>query len=217
MPEWLAKLRLGLDDQVLDVGSGAGSLLFYMRGLGFTNLEGVDPYIDADMEFERIAIHKAQLSDLDGLHDLVMFHHSLEHMPDPVVALKEAARLTKVGKHILIRVPVAGTYAWRTYKMNWVQFDAPRHIFLHTEKSIKILANQAGLVLERVLYDSSAFQFWGSEQYLKDIPLRSNESLAKPGGRVLFSENEIARFEEKAMALNITGDVDQACFFLRRQ
>lgn len=216
IPEWLPRTGIKLDDKVLDVGSGAGQLLLYLSGLGFTHLTGVDWYIESDLHHEGVHIRKSQLGQMEGSYDLVMFHHSFEHMPDPLSTLKDAARLTKPGKHILIRIPVAGTYAWRNYGTNWVQFDAPRHIFLHTEQGIRIMAEQAGLVLTEVFYDSSAFQFWGSEQYLRDIPLRSKQSFANAGSQPLFSQAEIARFQAKTAALNAASDGDQACFYLRR-
>ena len=63
---------------------------------------------------------------------------------------------------IVIRIPIAGTHAWQTYGVDWVQLDAPRHLFLHTEDGMRSLAAGAGLQVTAVVHDSTAMQFWGS-------------------------------------------------------
>ena len=211
--DWIRLSGVGFDDRVLDVGTGAGHHLIHLRNMGFRCLAGVDPYINEDIRHEDIIIKKLYVEEITGQFDLVMFHHSFEHMPDPEATMLAAARLTTPGKLILIRIPVAGTHAWRTYGPDWVQLDAPRHFFLHTVKSMEILASRSGLVIERVEYDSSGLQFWGSERYVRDLPLFPDPP---DGGSPIFSQEELARFEAHAVALNTSGDGDQACFYLRK-
>jgi hypothetical protein len=43
-------------------------------------------------------------------------------------------------------------------------------------KSLRLLAEKAGFIVERVIYDSESFQFWASEQYIKNIPLTDERS-----------------------------------------
>lgn len=216
IPDWLKQTGVNLNDSLLDVGTGNGELLFQLSRLGFTRLTGLDPYVGHDAEFRRLGVRicKSEIQGHEGNYDLVMFHHSFEHMQNPRAAIKEAARLVKPGRYVLIRIPVAGTYAWRNYGLNWVQFDAPRHIFLHTVKSMEILAESAGLVMEKVIFDSTSFQFWGSEQNLRGIPLFSGKSYVN--SKTLFSEKEIDIFEQSAIKLNHMLDGDQACFYLKR-
>jgi SAM-dependent methyltransferase len=216
VPEWLRHAEANLDDALLDVGTGSGHLLLMLRDMGFTRLTGVDPYVDGDLHYEGASVRKCSLEQVEGAFDLVMFHHSLEHMPDPAGALREAARLTRPGRQVLVRVPVAGKYAWREYGADWVQLDAPRHTHLHAEQSLRLLGEAAGLDLERVVYDSWSLQFWGSEQYRRGIPLRSEGSWLTNPDRSPFTQAEIDRFEERARALNAAGDGDQACFYFRR-
>jgi SAM-dependent methyltransferase len=216
IPGWLEKTGVQQDEKILDVGTGSGELLFQLGRLGYSRLFGIDPFAECDVDygFYGIEIRRAEIDQHRGRYDLVMFHHSYEHIADPLSALREAARLTKPGKLVLIRIPIAGSYAWRKYGMNWIQFDAPRHIFLHTESSIRILAEKSGLALEKVEYDSTAFQFWGSEQCSKNIPLFSEGSYAV-NPRV-FSTDEIRMWEKKSVELNLLREGDQACFYLRR-
>src|SRR5256885_2327700 len=84
-------------------------------------------------------------SELDGSWNMVMFNHSFEHLPEPVQVLRRVARLLSPDGVCVIRIPVAGSYAWRRYREDWVQLDAPRHLFLHTTASLGKAAAAARL------------------------------------------------------------------------
>lgn len=212
--EWLKPTKICLDAAVLDVGSGAGRELLDLKNAGFTNLTGIDPYIKEDISYGRsLQVLKQSLEETQGLYDVLLVNHVFEHLADPKEALKQMARLLPSGHFTVLRTPVAGCYAWRRYKTNWVQLDAPRHLHLHTEQSIQHLASQTGFEVWKVVFDSGAFQFYGSEQYQQDIPLRNG----KPGAaESLFSTQQMQRWKEKAVKLNKQKDGDQACFYLRR-
>lgn len=214
---WLAAAGVGRGDAVLDVGSGNGLLLEEMRDAGFSDLTGVDPYIARDLELGPGArVLKRPLEQVEEPFDFVMMNHSFEHMPDPGGVLAQLARLLAPGKYLLIRMPVAGTHAWRTYGPDWVQLDAPRHLFVHTEESVALLAERTGFRLDRVVHDSTAFQFWGSEQYRRDIPLESAGSYLVRRSGSTVRRRDVTANARKAEELNLRGDGDQACFYLVR-
>ncbi len=218
LPEWVKKVKLKPDSSVLDVGCGAGSLLLRLRKKGFCDLMGVDPFIKDDIFYKHgVRIFKKEIENIEGQFDFIMLHHSLEHMPDPLSALKSSNRLLKSGRYVLIRVPVVPSYAWRKYKTNWAQLDAPRHLFLHSIKSVEILSNQAGFEVVDITFDSDSFQFWGSEQYVKGIPLTESRSYWVNREGSIFSDKDIKRFEEKSQELNKNNDGDQACFYLYKK
>jgi hypothetical protein len=145
-----------------------------------------------------------------------MFQHSFEHLPDPQAALAAAARLLPPGGRCLIRLPLVSSYAWEHYGVDWVQLDAPRHFFLHSEESIRRLAAGAGLEILKIVYDSTAFQFVGSELYRRDIPLRSQTPDDVQLRATAFSREEIAAFERHARELNAETRGDQAAFYLTK-
>lgn len=219
-PEYLkdAPLDLGLSlgSGILDVGSGAGGTLLALRRFGFRDLVGVDPFLASDLIYENgVRVLKAELSDLDRRFDLVLANHSLEHVPDPRRALRDAHRLLRPGRYAVVRIPVAAR-AWREYGVNWVQLDAPRHLFLFPARTFKALAEEAGFAVDDIVYDSTAFQFWGSEQYARDIPLTDERSLLVNPGNSIFTAEELASFDARAAELNRTGEGDQAAFYLRK-
>jgi 2-polyprenyl-3-methyl-5-hydroxy-6-metoxy-1,4-benzoquinol methylase len=215
--EWLAPAGLDFDGAILEVGSGAGHLLRYLYHAGFSNLTGIDPYIDQDHHYlDNFRVLKRSLDEVESTFDCVIMNHSLEHMPDPLAALRQVSALLKPGCYALVRTPVAGSEAWKRYRANWVQLDAPRHLVIQSEASMKILAAGAGLDLARVVYDSEAFQFWGSEQYARDIPLHDPRSHFKKPAEKLFSAREIQAWEVEARMLNASRRGDQARFYLRK-
>jgi len=206
------RFNLDLDSAILDVGGGNGMLLYFLRRQGFSNLTGVDPYVKEDVAGEGVRIHKKEIMNLEGCFDFIMLHHSFEHIENPKMVFASLQRLLKPNGNVLLRIPVSDSMAWIKYQVNWVQLDAPRHFFLHTVKSIKILAEEHGLRVADVVYDSTEFQFQASELYLKDVALV--EALGNLGS--YFSADENAEFAAEAFKLNQDRQGDQACFYLSR-
>jgi hypothetical protein len=128
--------------------------------------------------------------------------------------MKQISRLLKRDGCALIRIPVASNYVWREFGTNWVQIDAPRHMFLHTRKSIDLLAEKSGLKCKDVVFDSTDFQFWGSKQYELDIPLMSNDSYYFNKNSTNFTKSQIKEYKRLTKTLNETGESDAACFYL---
>ncbi|MDP1680579.1 MAG: class I SAM-dependent methyltransferase [Burkholderiales bacterium] len=215
---WMRKAGIQkLDTAILDVGCGKGDRLLTLAEEGFTNLTGVDPFIEGDITYPNgVKIHKKNLPDMTGRYDLITLHHSYEHMPDQLTTLKKLHELLNNRGCVLIRIPLVSSYAWQKYGAHWAQIDAPRHLYLHTEQSMAILAHAAGFQIRETVYDSALFQFWGSEQYLRDISMYDPRSyLVNPQGSIFTSE-EIENFKQQARELNQRGEGDQACFYLQK-
>jgi 2-polyprenyl-3-methyl-5-hydroxy-6-metoxy-1,4-benzoquinol methylase len=214
----IASLRgvaLTRKSRILDVGCGSGLLLRQLRNAGFVNASGIDPYIVEDVKYAgSVLVRKQSIHNAIGNWDLILFHHSLEHALDPLETLKSAARLLSPKGTCLVRTPVASSYAWRHYRENWVQLDAPRHFFIQSLNSMSLLAGKAGFQVQKVIFDSSELQFWASEQYKKNIPLLSPESYGTSPSKSLFSRREIRSFRERAQELNAQELGDQAAFYL---
>ncbi|PID48984.1 MAG: methyltransferase type 12 [Proteobacteria bacterium] len=214
----LRALKLKQDSRILDVGCGAGLLLHSLKELGYKHLLGIDPFNQATLRYPNgLVIEKRDIFAEQNTWDVIMFHHSFEHLPEQQATLQQAHKLLANDGIALLRVPTVSSYAWQHYGINWVQLDAPRHLFLHSVESIAALAQQCGFSVEAVLYDSNAFQFWGSEQYEKGIPLRSERSWAENKQNALFTEKQIRHYERRARELNAVNQGDQAAFYLRKK
>lgn len=208
--EWFRRAGVSRKSYILDVGCGIGLLLRRLVDEGYEHAEGVDPFIGGDITYRgRTLVRKASLAGMTGSFDLIMFHHSLEHITEQRETLRGVATLLRAGGVCLVRVPIVGTWAFEHYRDRWVQLDAPRHVILHTEASVRCLAESAGLVLERVDHDSTAFTFLGSELYRRDVPL---VELPRAG----YTAGQRREFERRARRLNAARQGDQAAFYLRK-
>lgn len=216
-PSALREPLLGIDfhSRILDFGCGTGRPLHVLYHFGFRDLTGADAFIESDIFYENgVKVYKKSLQEIEPEFDLVLLNHSFEHLPNPLESLIEIRRLLAKDKFALIRLPIA-SFAWEKYGTNWVQLDAPRHLFLYTEKSFRILAEKAGLKVEKVIYDSTAFQFWGSEQYLQNIPLNDDRTFKADVSKSIFTPAEMDEWKKQAEELNIQNKGDQASFYLR--
>ena len=207
----LMRLHPQSTSNILDVGCGSGKLLFRLREIGFKNLLGVDPFIADDFSYRNgLQIRKRFLREMTGAWDIVMFHHAFEHMANPLETLVEVRRLLKPSGTCVIRIPKSDSYAWRHYRTDWVQLDAPRHFFLHSRASMDHLAHAAGMKIVAVQDDSTEFQFMGSELYRRDLP---HKDYSQRYGD-FFSRSQIQEFRTRSNQLNATGEGDSAAFYL---
>jgi SAM-dependent methyltransferase len=210
----VGRLSLGLDAKVLDVGCGSGSLLHRMLLLGFTSLHGVDPFLRQDQVLPGLEIRRMSLDMVAGKFDLIMFHHSFEHLEDPRGTMALVKDRLEPGGRCLLRVPTVSSWAWEHYGRDWVQLDAPRHFFLHSTRSLEHLALAAGLTVEGRWYDSTAFQFWGSDQYVRGVALESSASLARSRVRRLLHLPSRVIENRRARVLNADGRGDSVAIVM---
>lgn len=188
---------------LLDVGCGVGYLLRDLRDLGY-QAEGIDPFIPEDIHDRfGVRVRRQRLDEVSETYDVILFRHSLEHMP--IHSLRQARERIRNNGVCVVCIPIIG-WAWANYGVNWVQLDAPRHLFLHSAKSLALLASASQFRVERIVYDSTDFQFWGSEAYSREIPLnRASRPRLRERIRLLTNANRL-----NGMALG-----DSAQFYLR--
>jgi SAM-dependent methyltransferase len=209
---WFKHAGVTFDSAILDVGCGDGAFLRYLRGEGFRALEGVDPFAhERDRRQPGFVIRHA-LAELARTFDFVLLDDSLEHMPDQRAVLRQVRSVCAPSGWVCLGLPLVGE-AWRIYQTDWVQLDPPRHLYLHTEASVALLAQETGFRVERVIYDSTPFQFWGSEQYRMNVPLLDERSHARRPG--LFTPEQLGQWERRSRELNDQRSGDHATFLLR--
>lgn len=217
--KYLKPINAKIDDRILDVGCGKGQLICDLFNQGFKQVEGVDKFLPQEIDYGYgVKVMKKELTELQShTYDLIMMHHVLEHMDQQKQALTDCRGLLKEEGCLLIRIPVLGE-AWERYQGNWVQLDAPRHFFLHTLKSMSILAEDAGFEIRQTTYDSTGFQFYASELYEKKIPLFSaaNDYNLHPIEKE-FTPGELKAFEQEAEKLNAVQRGDSAVFYLYKK
>lgn len=207
-------------DPIVDVGSSpTPDRLVLLARAGFRDLMGIDPQIPGDTEYHGIPIRRMGIAELaaraPGRYGLITFHHSFEHVGDPRPTLRAAATLARPNGAVLIRTPVMGTWFWEQYGTSWWELDPPRHLFVHTPRSLELLAHDVGLELRDTEYESSPSEIVASEQIARGIPWRDPRSFKsdpeQPEGRRRYTETV-----ELVKQLNAEGRGGRARFILRK-
>jgi SAM-dependent methyltransferase len=193
-------------DAILDVGCGHGTLVRRMRRWGFTNLVGIDPSAREELSLPGLTIRRAELKDIDARFNLIMLHHVLEHVRDPVSMLRLAARRLRPGGRLLVRLPLAASHAAKRYGAHWFPLDPPRHPAIPSLRGFDCLAQRAGLIVRLREFDATAPTFEMSECYQRDVPFTSVPDIE---ARVAASP-----FRSLARRLNQTGHADSGVFVL---
>ena len=211
----LSNIALTKNSRILDVGCGTGWRLYALKEIGFQNVLGIDPYLDNDITYDNgLRIMKKSAQDMDGQWDLIMYHHSFEHIADPRKELKSVSRLLSRNGTCLLRMPTVSSHAWERYREYWYQIDAPRHFFLHSIESIELLAGETGFSLHDVVYDSTVDQFRGSELYMRGIPLIPRDQTDREQSESVLSKSRKRKWEKETKKLNKNKRGDQAAFYL---
>lgn len=197
--------------KILDVGCGSGTMIRDLANQGYTSVLGVDPNIEKDILYKNGAeVRKCLLDEVNGSFDLIMLHHSLEHMNNPIEiinAIKD--RLSQSGVCI-IRTPVIPCEAFKRYRENWYQIDAPRHYYIFSPESMRRMVESAGMHIIETYYDSHIGQFINSEKYLRGYNLYEQLDIYKALGR-----KKVKEFRSLVDNLNKSANGDQAIFIIQ--
>jgi 2-polyprenyl-3-methyl-5-hydroxy-6-metoxy-1,4-benzoquinol methylase len=162
-------LRRTPQGRALDVGCGSGDLGALLVDHGWA-VDGIDPSAAA---VERAIAQgvKAVEGTLDTVelepatYHAVIFHHSLEHVDDPVRSLQLAAKALRPGGSVLVTAPNFGCWARRRFGPAWFHLDLPRHRVHFTAESLRLALQQAGLGTARTWTSTSTTGLLGSVQY----------------------------------------------------
>jgi len=216
--DMINRIEINYNSKIMDVGCGAGNFLYSLNKIGFKNLVGVDPYLRESIKEGDVEIYNKSIRKLpdNQKYDFIIFNHSFEHISDQLQTLIKVYKLLSEDGVCLIRMPIKTEYFWNCYGINWVQIDAPRHFFLHTLKSFELLVKKSGMSIQDIVFDSTEFQFWGSEQYKRDISLNSENSYSINPKKSIFTLSEIEEFKKIAKELNTKEQGDQAAFFYKK-
>lgn len=206
---WIKELEIDFKSKIADIGCGPGQLLYEMHCSGFKNLHGFDPYVYKEINLKGLTVKKVAIDNIQDEFEVVMMHHSFEHMAEPKKVFDLLSRLVKKNGQLLIRTPVSDAKVWKDYGINWFQIDAPRHFFIPSVNAMLSLAQNSGFKTKKVVFDSNESQFLISKHY-------------KKGGSLMnYDVNRLNRTElkeaiQQAKIYNQEQIGDQACFYFTK-
>lgn len=197
--------------RILDVGCGAGAALCSMAANGVKNPVGCDPFIDSDITYENgVKIFKKSIHEMEGQFDIILLNDSFEHMSDPHEVFESLKRLLAPKGVVRMTLPIFPNFAFDQYRENWYQLDAPRHIILHSPKSLNLLAEQHEMRIARFVFDSNNSALLRSYFYQKGITFFKQDpnEIFK-----YFTKSELVEINKKVDAANRAGKGDHATVF----
>ena len=143
-------LRYKKKGAILDIGCGDGSLLRYMKDLGWQAF-GVD-FNERSSRYARevlgLNVFSGRLEEIDykaNFFDVIILFHVLEHLPDPSETLKRVRSLLKKNGFLLIEVPNFGSFEARLFKSKWNGISAPLHLYHFTPKTLGNMLKKCSL------------------------------------------------------------------------
>jgi SAM-dependent methyltransferase len=141
--------------RVLDIGCGFG------ESLGYHRERGCDVYgVEADENIRRVAerfgfnvhvgLFEPEAYEADYF-DIVTMSQVIEHVTSPIQTLRGIAKVLKLGGLAILSTPNASGWGVWLFGRRWINWHAPYHLQFFTIDSMRIAAEQAGLVVERTM------------------------------------------------------------------
>lgn len=133
----------------LEIGCGDGWVLAAIRDRGWTvvGLERSPESARPAREIHRLPVAVGPLEAIReaGTFDLIVLHHVLEHLPDPLAVLRACAKRLAPGGRLILAVPNFASWQRRFAGPYWVHLDVPRHLGHFTPHSLAEALRRAGL------------------------------------------------------------------------
>lgn len=181
---------------ILDIGCGAGTLLQELSALGYMS-------IGVERDTRSLSLDEKNITVLEGSAetlpaqilpescDAIVISHVLEHLSDPIAALRSAAKLLKPSGLMFCEVPNNESLIAKQSGLSWEHLDIPRHINFFDEQSLKIVAQNAGLKISRIYFGGYCRMF--DDSYIA-TEQRIHDQLVKHGDSPMLSKrNSILR------------------------
>jgi len=170
--------------RVLEIGTGAGGALVPFKEAGHSVL-GID-FDEKFLDFGRskgLSLQRGGIQDLDGLKtfDVVLLKDVLEHLPDPLQALRMIRESLSEKGIAYIQVPGLQALGPLGYRYDFLRYLQVAHICHYTIESLAYLCEKAGL---KVGYSSN----WGIVVCSRSSQPVGADALVVPASEIALAE-----------------------------
>jgi 2-polyprenyl-3-methyl-5-hydroxy-6-metoxy-1,4-benzoquinol methylase len=141
---------------MLEIGCASGSYLHQMARKGW-RVTGIELSAQA-ATIAREAGYSVHIGPIETspesniLYDLIVGWMVLEHLHDPIFALKRLSKWIKPSGWLVLSVPNIGSLEFRIFKSAWYNLHLPAHLFFFDKSTIGYILDTCGWALERVIH-----------------------------------------------------------------
>jgi SAM-dependent methyltransferase len=111
-------------------------------------VKGIEPARQTDFEASVAPeIFVGQLRDAhleSDSFDVICLIHSLEHMRDPIIELRECLRLLRSSGCLVIRVPSVDALSAALFRDKYGDLQVPLHLSFFTDRTLRLVLDRAG-------------------------------------------------------------------------
>ncbi|MEM2989715.1 MAG: class I SAM-dependent methyltransferase [Halobacteria archaeon] len=135
--------------KLLDIGCATGEFLNEMRSRGF-EVQGIELNSFAAniaQEIYGLQVFVGPLAEFkapERTFDIITMWDVLEHLPSPSTSLRQIHHWLRDGGYLFFSVPNIHSFDAKLFGPWWIGWDAPRHLYLFPETTIKRLLWDAG-------------------------------------------------------------------------
>jgi 2-polyprenyl-3-methyl-5-hydroxy-6-metoxy-1,4-benzoquinol methylase len=185
---------LGKGVRILDLGCGNGEKVsrYLTSGADCYGVEINEKAVESARS-KGVKAYCGLLSEQnfdEKFFDVIIMDNVLEHIMDPENLIAGSCSLLKKNGKLIISVPNHLSFTRLLFGKYWIGYDVPRHFYTYSPRSLRILAQTSGLIVERIRYVQNGYQFVASLRIL----LRSFSRFWKlPSERSLVFDNSILK------------------------
>lgn len=142
------------NDDVLEVGCGAGFFTNFIKPKSYTGLEFNDKAIQIaqskGLNVKKEFLHKHALQN-EGKYDVVCFFQVLEHVESPREFLEDALKCLKKGGKMILAVPAEDSFMKQA--VNSYLNMPPHHASRYPDRTLREIAQIFQIKLENIIYE----------------------------------------------------------------
>ena len=160
--------------RVFEFGAAKATDLLAFQAAGW-EIEGCEPSEQACRlaAAQNIKLQNATAEDAvlaAGAYSCILFNNVFEHIHDPVGVLGKCHRALRPGGVLIAVVPNHRSWTGRLFGAAWPGYDAPRHLWGWTPKSIQQQFNAAGFAVRTIYHHTTGTWMWRSTLDMRHSP-----------------------------------------------
>ena len=155
--------------RMLEIGCASGAYLHKMNQLGW-EVAGIEPSAYASRQASRhgYPIFNGPVESAPNPtkpYDLIVGWMVLEHLHDPVNALKKMHTWSASSARLVLSVPNADSFEFKWFKSRWYALHLPAHLFHFTPQTVEHLLKRGGWRVQRILHQRNVSNLIASIGY----------------------------------------------------